>query len=211
MRIIMRGKGVIAVAVMCILLAQMPLYVSAGRTDTTMYWDCGLKIGISVENLDYWTTFSDSEIYFTLTLRDAGNVTSFHYLKFRVWLVTEKVDYQEMDLNELWNGTGESIRLVAKFNVAPDEINNSAWETYTGSFFYNYSLGVTISQAQNMELYTRDRQGTPLTISVIPFIVFWPFPPIILALVGFWSGFFILRRFNRRYAKLKEAEPKETW
>lgn len=207
----MRRKGVFVFIIMCILITQTPQYAEAGRSSSIFSWQCGLRIGVEFENSDYWITDSVSEIFFTLTLVDAGNVTDFYYLIFRIWLVTETIDYGQSVINDLWSAEGDAVRIVSRFVVTPEQINNAEWDTYYGTFFYNFSLGTTVTGSGDMELYTLDHEGTTLTMSTLQFMSLWPFPPILVMGALFWIGFIVVRKFNSRYDELREIEGKTRW
>ena len=47
----------------------------------------------------------------------------------------------------------------------------------------------------DIRYYTNVYEGTPLTISTLSYIVYWPFPPIILVAAVFWVLYIVLRKF----------------
>lgn len=199
----MRGKGLVLALVMTIIMLQMPVVIDAGHTGITLTWQSGLQIKVDVEDIDFWTTDSVSKIYFTLRLLNVGPIVDFKTLILEITVVTE-VNYTEIvTVDDPWNAVGESTKLVAEFNIASENINNAAWETYVTQFYYNFSVIADTAEYTDSRFYTPVYEGTHLTISTIGFIVFWPFPPIILVACVFWVLYFVLRKFNTRYEGLE--------
>ncbi|TFG26611.1 hypothetical protein EU527_19565 [Candidatus Thorarchaeota archaeon] len=199
----MRGKGVVLSLLILVIVCQLPVQVEAGRSEQTLYWQCGLRIRVQVENNDFWTTDSVSEIYFILTLLDRGNITEIQALIFEITVVTETNYTGQITVNNPWSAVGDETRLVGKFSIDKEDVNNAGWDIYMASFHYNFSLFVEFEGGEEMRLYTHVYDGTPLSISTFSFIVFWPFPPIILMGTIYWVLYFGLRRFNRRYEGLE--------
>lgn len=200
----MRGKGVILGIVILFILCQTPIQVDAGRTGHTLTWtQKGLKINVQVENNDFWTTDSVSEIFFILTLLDAGQVVDFKTLEFQITLVLE-INYTGIIVvDDPWNAVGDVTRIVGQFSIASEDVNNAGWDIYMGSFYYNFSVIADTEESHDLIFPTLAYEGTPLNISVFSFIVFWPFPPIVLMLGVYWILYFGLKRFNKRYEGLE--------
>lgn len=198
----MRGKGVVLGLLILFIVCQLPIQAEAGRSDRTLNWQCGLKVSVQVENNDYWTTDAVSEIFFILRLLDMGTIVDFQALIFQITVVTETNYTGQMTVIEPWNATGDEARIVGKFNIDKEDVNNAGWDIYVASFYYNFSLLVEFEGGEELRLYTHVYEGTPLSISTFNFIVFWPFPPIILMGTVYWVLYFGLRRFNKRYEGL---------
>jgi hypothetical protein len=205
----MRGKGVVLGIVLVLVILQIPIHVEAGRAEKTLSWQCGLRISLLAENNDFWTTDSVSEIFFTLTLLDAGTVVDFQALIFQVTLVTERNYTGEIIIVNPWNATGDVARLTGQFAVSREDVNNAGWDIYVASIYYNFSVLVELSGGEDMRLYTYVYEGTPLSISTFSFIVLWPFPPIILMGAAYWILYIGVRRFNKRYAGLESTDADE--
>jgi hypothetical protein len=202
----MRGKGVVLAVCLVVVLCLLPAPVEAGRGSQTLRWQNGLRISVQFENNDYWTTNQISEIYFTLTLLDLGTVADFQELVFRITLVTISNHTGEIRVTNPWNEVNDAVRVVARFNVTPEQVNYAGWDTYMAEFYYDFSVFVEMDDGEEMELYTHVYDGTPLTISTFSFIVFWPFPPIVLMCFVYWGLYFGLKKFNARYKGSKEVE-----
>jgi hypothetical protein len=200
----MRGNGVALGLVVLFIICQLPLQVDAGRSDGTDSWQNGLKFSVFVENNDFWTTNSVSEIFFVLTLLDAGSIIDFKTLIFEITLVTETNYTGEFTVIDPWNAVGDQVRIVGQFTLKNEDVNNAGWDIYMGSFYYNYSVIADTTENNDIRFYTHVNRGTPLSISTFSFIVFWPFPPIILMTGVFWVAYFGLKRFNKRYEGLEE-------
>jgi len=198
----MRGKGAILGLIVILILCQLPLKVDAGRSGITPTWQNGLKINVAVENNDYWTTDSVSEIFFILTLLDAGEITDFKSLIFEITVMTQ-VNYTGVfNVSNPWNAVGDESRIVGYFTIAAEDVNNAGWDIYMGSFYYNFSVIADTADSTNHRFYTYVYEGTPLNISTFSFIVFWPFPPIILMCGVYWALYVGLKQFNKRYESL---------
>ena len=205
----MRGKGVILGIVVLFLVCQMPIHADAGRSGRTPTWQSGLQIDVDVENNDYWTTGSVSEIYFTLRLLNVGPVVDFKSLIFDITVVTDVNYTGRFTIADPWNTVGDESRIVGRFMIASEDINNADWDIYMGSFYYNFSVIADTTDTDNLRFYTHVYEGTPLNISTISFIVFWPFPPIILMAGVYWGLYFGLKRFNKRYEGLESKTSQE--
>jgi hypothetical protein len=200
----MRGNGVVLGILFLFILCQLPLEVNAGRTGYTPTWSSGLQIDIDIENNDYWKTGSISEIFFTLTLLSAGPVVDFKTLIFDITVVTEINYTGQLVVNDPWNIVGDETRIVGRFNIQSQDVNNAGWDIYMAEFYYNFSVIVDTDSYTNFRFYTHQRQGTPLNISTFSFIILWPFPPIILMMCVYWILYLGLKKFNKRYEGLEE-------
>jgi len=206
----MRGKGGVLGLVVLFIICQLPMQVEAGRSAKTPTWQSGLQISLHVENNDFWTTGSVSEIFFVLKLLDAGPVVDFKSLIFEITLVTEINYTGEFTVSNPWNAVGDESRIVGRFTVASEDINNAGWDIYMGSFYYNFSVIADTPDGDDIRFYTHVYEGTPLSISTFSFIVFWPFPPIILMAGVYWALYFGLKRFDKRYEGLDSVDAEET-
>ncbi len=199
----MRGTGVILGIVLLFILVQMPIQADAGQTGRTPTWQNGLQIDVDVENSDYWATGSVSEIFFTLTLLDVGSITDFKSLIFEVTVMTEINYTGTFTVIDPWDTVGDESRIVGRFTVTNEDVNNAGWDIYMASFYYNFSVMADTTSDTDIRFYTHVYEGTPLNISTFSFIVFWPFPPIVLMAGVYWSLYIGLKRFNKRFEGLE--------
>lgn len=205
----MRGKGVVLGLLVLFIICQFPMQVEAGRSERTVRWECGVKIGFLVENNDFWTTDSVSELYFVLRLLEVGSVADFQALVFQATVMTETNYTGEMTINNPWSAVGDEARVVAQFVIDKEDVNNAGWDIYVAAFFYSFSILVKLAGGDELRLITYVYEGTPLSISTFSFIVLWPFPPILLMAAVYWLLYIGLRRFNRRYEGLDTQESGE--
>ncbi|TFF96813.1 hypothetical protein EU546_00575 [Candidatus Thorarchaeota archaeon] len=202
----MRGKGVIPVLVVLLALSYSFLPVTALRAGPTLTWQCGLKMDIHIENHDFWTTGVPGQIFIRLKLLETGTVEQFVNLTMRVMLHTERVHIAQSVIPSPWNEVGDEHHLTAQFNLTPEEVNHAGWDTYQAQYYYQVNQTVILEGGEELILYMDPRGPYPITISTYSFIVYWPFPVIILMMTIYWIGLFALRIFNRRYVGLEKDE-----
>ena len=123
----MSRKGVLLGIVVVLLVGIAPMPTSAYQFSTTYTWQCGLRINIHVENIDIWATGIPYDIIARLTLVDLGEVDDILSLTFALKLVTESTDTGIYNTGDTYSQPGDSISVVARFNVTPEQINN-AWD-----------------------------------------------------------------------------------
>jgi len=206
----MRGKGAVLGLLFIFMICQLPVQVEAGRSESTPTWTYyDLQLKLLVENNDFWTTGSVSELFFILTLVDPGSVVDFKLLIFEITLVTEVNYTGEFTVSDPWNAVGDEARIVCKFTVTSADVNNAGWDIYVAQFYYNFSIIVDTDSEYNLKLHTHVNEGTPLSISTFSFIVMWPFPPIILMCCVYWGLYFGLKKFNKRYEGLDSEKVEE--
>ena len=206
----MRGKGVVLGLLVLFILCQFPMQVEAGRSERTLSWECGVKVHILVENNDFWTTDSVSELFFVLRLLEVGSVADFQELAFQATVMTKTNYTGEMIINNPWTTVGDEARVVARFVIDKEDVNSAGWDVYVAAFFFSFSILVRLAGGDELRLVTYVYEGTPLSISTFSFIVLWPFPPILLMAAVYWLLYIGLRRFNRRYEGLDTPVPGET-
>ncbi|MFX1580283.1 MAG: hypothetical protein ACFFBJ_11585 [Promethearchaeota archaeon] len=207
----MRGKGVLLALLVMLMICQVPIQVDAGRSSWKPTWTYyGLQLKLLVENNDYWTTESVSELFFIFTLLDEGDIVDFKELTFEITLVTETNYTGEFSVEDPWNVVGDETRIVCQFDLLNEDVNNAGWDIYMASFYYSFEIIVDTETEHNLKLYTNVIKGTPLSISTFKFIVFWPFPPIILMCCVYWGLYFGLKKFNKRYEGLEKIEESNT-
>jgi len=202
----MRGKGFVIVFVLAIVMLQMPLAIDAGHSGRKLTWSNGLQINVDVENIDFWATDSVSKLFFSLKLLDIGPILDFKTLIMEVTVVT-KINYTDViTIDDPWTSVGDVSKVTAEFTISHNDINGTGWDTYQTNFYYNFSVITDMEGYTDIRYYTNVYEGTPLTISTLSYIVYWPFPPIILVAAVFWVLYIVLRKFNKRYEGL-DAEP----
>jgi hypothetical protein len=206
----MSGKGVVLGLTFLLMVSQAPIQVEAGMGQQTLTWQCGLQIGVHTENNDFWTTNAISEIYFTLTLLQTGTVVDFKALIFQITLTTETNYSSMITIDNPWNASGDVAKITSQFTILKEDVNNAGWDMYTASFFYNFSILVELNGGDEMKLYTHIYEGTPISVSTLDFMVFWPFPPIILMAIVYWVLYIGLKRFNKRYEGINAKNTKDT-
>ncbi len=208
--IVMRGKGLVVIFVFTLIMFQVPMPIDAGHSGRKLTWNSGLQIDVDVENIDYWATESVSKLFFTLKLLNAGIIEDFKTLVMQVTVVTE-VNYTEIiTVNNPWNSVGDVSKVVAEFTISSEDISGTGWDTYEAMFYYNLSVFADIPSYTDVQYWTYAYEGTPLTISTLSYIVFWPFPPIILVGSVFWILYFVVRKFNKRYEDLESEQVENT-
>ena len=200
----MSRKGVLVGLISLMLLSLSCAPVSAMRSSATLTWGvCGLKVGVRCENSDFWTTDVESDIHIRLTLADLGSVAEFIDLTLVLLLITESNDSEVFAMDSPWTHAGETIDLVGRFNITPEQVNNSAWEMYDTGYYYQLNQTVRLDNGTIWTLYTNLKGPFHVGISTAPYIVYWPFPPIILMIFVSWGGLVLLKKFNRRYEGLE--------
>jgi hypothetical protein len=204
--IVMRGKGLVVILLLSIMVLQMPTLIDAGHSGRYLSWEDGLRINVDVENIDFWITGSVSKIFFSLSLLNEGLVEDFKTLIMEVNVVTEANYTDIMTIDDPWNNVGEILKVAAEFTIANEDVNSTTMSTYEAMFYYNFSVIVDIEGYSDLRYYTHVYEGTPLTISAISLFAFWPFPPIIMVASIFWVLYFVLRRFNKRYEGLESKQ-----
>ncbi|TFG10300.1 hypothetical protein EU538_02380 [Candidatus Thorarchaeota archaeon] len=195
-----------SVVIVLLALSYPVMPVTALRASPTFTWQCGLRISCHVENHDFWTTGVPGQIFIRLKLLETGTVEQFVDLTVRVVLHTEKVHIAQSVIPSPWNKIGDEHHLTAEFNLTSEEVNHAEWDTYEAQYYYQINQTVMVEGGEELNLYMDPRGPYPITISTYSFIVYWPFPVIILMMTIYWVGLFALRRFNRRYVGLEERE-----
>jgi len=190
--------------VVLMLISAQPR-AEALRGDSTLNWNCGLQLHLLVENNDYWTTGVVSDIYVVVTLLDTGLVTDFLELIVTICVITERVDLGTISVLAPWDEPGDKVHVVGHFNITADLVNNAGWDIYMAHFYVQLNCSVRIQGGETLDLYSHKDVYT-INVSTLPFIVLWPFPPIVLMMLVYWIGYFGLKRFNRRYSGL--AKPR---
>jgi hypothetical protein len=85
-------------------------------------------------------------------------------------------------------------------------INYTAWDTYLGRCYYQLNQSVIVNGTFEQNCYTEIREANKINISTVSYFVYWPYPPIIIMGVIYWTLFLVLRRFNKRYIEVKAFE-----
>ena len=197
-------EGVFVGLLLLCLLTSVTVPVDAFYSSGPISWNNGLSISAVVESLDFWVTGTSCSVYLTLTLLDAGTVVEFERLTTAVYVYTEEVDTSIIENDNPWNAPEDQIRVVHSFILTSEQINNAGLIMYTGHFYYQINLTARVDDGSTHTFYTQIRGPGTLNLSTEPIAVLWPYPPIIIALSGYWLGFLGLRRFNRRYEGLDE-------
>ncbi|MHA1807249.1 MAG: hypothetical protein ACTSX2_06715 [Candidatus Thorarchaeota archaeon] len=160
-------------------------------------------MNVDIENIDYATPGIPLDVYFRFTLKDVGKVSEFRYMIIEVMLVTETVYLAHTIIYNPWSQVGDTLNLKVSFNVTTDDIKNAEWDMYETGFYYQLNQSVHFLSGGYQLLYTGWRGPYHVGFSTYQFIIYWPWPPIILMTCVYWLGFFGLDKFNRRYKVIK--------
>lgn len=192
--------GLLLVCVLSTVFTPVDAYYSAGP----ITWNNGLKVDCVVESLDFWVTGTTCSFYITLTLKDMGTVVEFEHLTTAVYVYTEQEDSSVIVTDFPWSTPGDTVRVIHTFILNDEQINNAGLIMYTGHLYYQINISARVDEGSVLTFYTSVRGPDTLNLSTSPLAALWPYPPMIIALCAYWLGFFILRRFNRRYEGLDE-------
>jgi hypothetical protein len=89
--VVVLRKGIQLLIIFTICISTIPTPVNAYRWQENLSWNNGIRVRVFIENVDYWTTDVDFEIYVHLTLIESGYVTDFLSLTFVLYLLTEEM------------------------------------------------------------------------------------------------------------------------
>lgn len=200
----MSRKGVCIGLIVLMILSICPQPASAWRSDRTHNWTNGMSIACHVEYSDFWTTGVVNDVFMRLTLLDTGTVAEFFEIVVFIKLETEQTDFGIYMQPDHWEDDNV-INLYAQFNVSADQVNNAEWEIFSAGIYYQFNQTIRLDgETEERVYYTSVNGPLHVNISTIPFIVYWPYPPIILIGIVFWSLYFGVRRFNKRYSAMQQ-------
>ncbi|NHJ14925.1 MAG: hypothetical protein EAX95_14685 [Candidatus Thorarchaeota archaeon] len=195
----MSRKGALLGLLTILLIAMSPTQVAAYQYSATYTWHCGLKVSIHVENIDIWATGIPYDIIARLTLVELGDVGDILGITFALRLVTESVDTGIFATGDTYAQPGDSISVVGRFNITPEQINY-AWDTgYVAEYFYQLNQTVRLTNGTVQNLWMSYRGPHHASFSTASFIIYWPWLPIIFVFFIYWGIFYGVRRFNKRY------------
>ena len=197
-------RGAILVVIILLFVGTVVQPVSAGWSTDTLRWEySGVRVAVDIENVDYATPGIPLDVYLRFTLKDVGIVSEFRYMVIEVMLITETVYLAHSVIYSPWNKVGDVMNLKVSFNVTVNDIKNAGWDMYETGFYYQLNQSVRFIDGAYQLLYTGWRGPYHVGFSTFQFIIYWPWPPIILMTCVYWLGFFGLDRFNRRYRVIR--------
>ena len=185
-----------------LVLCMTPLVctpVSAFYRQETVSWDCGLKYGIVVENIDIWSTDKEYAVYVTLTLLEVGIVQGFESVTCALYLHTNDVVVSVQTINDHWSEVGDVVRFTSYFTVTPDQVNNSGWNLNNLEIFYQVNMSVIMDGNRELNCYMDPRGPLHIQVSTMSFMDSWIFIIIFIMMGIYFGGFIGLRKFNKRY------------
>lgn len=205
----MKRNGVVVGLLIICLTFLVCTPVSAFRSETTYASKNEMKYRLVCENVDYWSTGQQYAIYITLTLLDVGIVIGFESITCEINMTTEIEEIQVQTIDEPWNEVGDMVHFMFLFTLTSEQVNNSSWDIYEAHFYYQVNQSVILDGGQHQNCYTNPHEIS-IGVSTLSFWTLWPYPPIFLMMGIYYSGFFLLRKFNKRYQGLDEVIAKET-